>query len=113
MTTYVIIAAVVLFFAFTILRMRPDISGEEARQMVAGGARLLDVRTTMEFSSGSLPNARNIPVGELGGRIGELGSKQKPVVVFCQTGSRSAAAKRVLKGAGFTAVRNLGPLSRW
>jgi rhodanese-related sulfurtransferase len=113
MVTYVIVAAVVLFFVFTILRMRPDISGGEARHMVAGGARLLDVRTTTEFSNGSLPNARNIPVGELGGRIGELGSKEKPVVVFCQTGARAATAKRLLQTAGFAAVRNLGSLSRW
>lgn len=113
MTTYVIIAAVVLFLVFTIARVRPDISGEEARRMVAGGARLLDVRTSAEFASGSLPNARNIPVAELGNRTRELGGKEKPVVVFCQSGARSATAKRMLTSAGFTTVRNLGPLSRW
>jgi rhodanese-related sulfurtransferase len=113
MVAYVVVAVVVLFLAFTILRMRPDITGPEARDMVASGAKLLDVRTTMEFASGSLPKARNIPVGELGSRVAELGNKEKPIVVFCQTGARSATAKRVLKTAGFATVRNLGALSRW
>jgi phage shock protein E len=113
MTIPIVIAAAVLFFVFLMWRMRPDISGAEAGELVKKGARLLDVRTAGEFAGGGLPKARNVPVADLGGRFGELGDKGKPIVVYCATGSRSAMAKRMLVGAGFQTVRNLGAMSRW
>jgi phage shock protein E len=113
MIIYAIIAAVVLFFVIAVWKMRPDISGNEAKALVQSGARLIDVRSASEFAGGSLPKAKNIPVSELKSRIGELGKKSKAVVVFCQSGGRSAAAKRTLLGAGFETVRNLGGLHRW
>ncbi len=114
MITYAVIAAVLFLGFFLMMRgMKPDISATEAKQMVAQGARLLDVRTAGEFAGGGLPKAKNIPVSDLRGRIGELGDKAKPVVVYCRSGSRSAAAKRVLVAAGFATVRNLGSMQRW
>lgn len=84
---------------------------EEARALVADGAVLLDVRSTAEFASGHLPNAVNIPVQELGRRLGEL-DPATPVVVYCASGIRSASAASRLKWAGL-AAHDLGAMSRW
>ena len=82
-----------------------------AKEAMASGAQLVDVRTTGEFASGHLPSAKNIPLHELSGRLGELGAKDGALVVYCASGMRSARAKAVLEGAGFTKVYNLGSMS--
>jgi rhodanese-related sulfurtransferase len=92
---------------------RGDVRGEEARKLVAGGARLLDVRTSREFAAGHLPGAVNIPVGDLGRRMHSLGPKDRPIVAYCQSGQRSGLAKRLLMANGFTAIHNLGAMSSW
>jgi rhodanese-related sulfurtransferase len=92
---------------------RPDISSSEARQWVAGGARLIDVRTPGEFGSGHIDGARNIPVSEIGARTAELQPLDKPIVLYCASGARSAMAARSLRAAGFKKVRNLGAMSNW
>ena len=108
----VILAAVVIFVLyqrFTAVR----VSGSEARQLVAAGAVLVDVRSEGEFSGGHIEGAVNIPIQELSGRIGELGDKSGTVVVYCQSGGRSAMAKRLLETKGFTSVHDLGGIGRW
>lgn len=62
---------------------------------------LVDVRTPEEFAQGHARGAINIPVQELGARLGEL-SRVKRVVVYCRSGARSATAARLLRMAGFT-----------
>ena len=85
-----------------------------ARQLVAEGALLLDVRSGGEFASHHLPGAVHIPVGELARRMSELGpDKARPVVVYCASGVRSASAASLLRSAGFGAVHDLGAMSRW
>ena len=95
------------------LARRPDTSPTDARRLVAAGATLLDVRTPEEFAAGHLPGARNIPVDELGGRLDEVGPRDRPIVVYCASGVRAASAARTLAGAGFTRVHDLGPMSAW
>lgn len=86
----------------------------EVKALVEEGARLVDVRTKAEFSSGHLERALNIPVGDLERRVSELGDdKAGPVVVYCASGLRSANAKRILVRAGFKDVHDLGGMSRW
>ena len=82
------------------------------RELVARGALLLDVRTPAEFQEAHLPTARNIPVQELPGRLHEVGSTDRDVVVYCRSGGRSAAASAILRAAGYQ-VRDLGPISAW
>lgn len=90
-----------------------DGGGSSARRLVERGALLLDVRTPAEFATDHIPGAINIPVQELDRRMGELGPKDKPVVVYCQSGRRSGRAARMLKEAGYAAVHDLGAMSRW
>jgi rhodanese-related sulfurtransferase len=106
-----IVLAVVLFFA---LRPKSDrIGGDRARELVGGGAILLDVRSEGEFTSGHLQGARNVPVQALESRISELGPPDQPIVVYCLSGMRSARAARALTRAGFTKVYDLGSMNRW
>jgi rhodanese-related sulfurtransferase len=85
--------------------------GAEARTLVAAGALLIDVRTVDEFNELHLDGARNIPLAQLGAAAGSL-PKDKPIIVYCAVGSRSAAAAGMLAGAGFD-VRNLGAMENW
>ncbi len=78
---------------------------------IAAGARIIDVRTPEEFEEEHFPNAINIPVGELQGRLSEVGEPSTPVVLYCLSGSRSAYAARLLKSAGFTDVLNAGGIA--
>jgi phage shock protein E len=102
---------VVMFVGFRSLGPRPDSS--EIHRLVADGAALIDVRTAGEFASGHLDGARNIPVDQLAARAGEIGPKDQPVVVYCRSGARSAAAASNLQQLGFVRVADLGPMSNW
>ena len=74
----------------------------------AGGPVVVDVRTPEEFAGGAYPDALNIPLDELGGRISEFGDPDREIVVYCASGARSAYAQRLLMQAGYTRVRNGG-----
>jgi rhodanese-related sulfurtransferase len=52
-------------------------------------------------------------VQELSERVAELSPNDKPIVLYCQSGMRSASAARFLKAAGHTAVHNLGAMRSW
>lgn len=82
------------------------------RELVQKGALLLDVRTPAEFMSGHVPSALNIPVQELPQRIHEVGPRERPIVVYCRSGGRSAAATQILKQAGYQ-VKDIGPMTAW
>jgi rhodanese-related sulfurtransferase len=75
----------------------------QATQMINRGKTLvLDVRTGEEFAAGHLRDAKHIPLADLGNRIGELEkSKNRTVIVVCQTGARADKAVRLLAAAGF------------
>ncbi|MCA9175751.1 MAG: FAD-dependent oxidoreductase [Planctomycetales bacterium] len=66
---------------------------------------LVDVRTAKEYGNGHIPNATNIPIEELRGRLHELPAGQA-LVVYCQVGMRGYLATRVLMQSGFR-VENL------
>lgn len=75
---------------------------------------LLDVRSPGELTGelGSLAGAQSIPLDELRGRLPELPT-DKPVVVMCQTGKRSALATLILKRAGLCVANVSGGMARW
>lgn len=84
----------------------PAITWRELLATDRSGVMLLDVRTDEEFSFGSLPGAVNIPLDDLRERMQEL-PKDKEIIVFCAVGLRGYLAQRILRGHGYTAVRNL------
>lgn len=77
-----------------------------------GDHLLIDVRTREEFASGHIAGAINIPVEEIGGRLNEV-PDDKPVVLYCRSGNRSAQAANILVGAGYTGVYDLGGIIDW
>ncbi len=81
----------------------------------AGRAQVVDVREPDEFTGalGHIAGAKLIPLGSLTGRFAEI-EKEKPVVVVCRSGARSAQASVLLRNAGFSRAANLaGGMLRW
>ena len=82
------------------------------RELVSQGALLLDVRTPAEDREGHVPHALNLPVQELPTRLHEVGPTERPIVVYCRSGGRSAQAAQLLTRAGYK-VRDIGPMTAW
>jgi len=76
---------------------------------------LLDVRTPGEYGQGHIPGAVLIPDYALGERVSELAKYgDRTVVVYCEVGSRSAAAAKTLLEKGFPHVANYrGSMRAW
>ena len=91
-----------------------DITAPElAERMKTNHLKLLDVREPHELEISALPNALNIPLGQLASRLSELDSADD-MVVFCKGGTRSARALELLASAGFKKVKNLkGGINAW
>lgn len=84
-----------------------------AERVKTNHLKLLDVREPHELQISKLPDAVNIPLGQLAGRLTELDSAED-MVVFCKSGSRSARALELLASAGFKKVKNLkGGINAW
>lgn len=73
----------------------------------AQGATVVDVRTAAEYASGNAPGTINIPLQELGSRLGEI-PRTAPVVLCCASGTRSGMARMMLKKNGYAQVFNVG-----
>ncbi|EXI91597.1 MAG: Inner membrane protein YgaP [Candidatus Accumulibacter sp. BA-94] len=78
-------------------------------------AQLVDVRDSNEYVAGHLIDSRNIPSASLAERAGELEPfKDKPIILICQSGTRSQAACATLAKLGFARVHNLeGGIAAW
>lgn len=84
----------------------PKVAAREAfRSLERGEVAVLDVRSQREYDAGHIPGALHIPLGTLEARLNEL--PQKPLVVHCAAGLRSAMAVSVLRKAGVTAVSDM------
>lgn len=68
--------------------------------LVAAGAHLVDVRTAEEFADGHLRGAVNVPVDELGARMGDLPAGD--LIVYCAVGVRAHVAEQALRQRGRT-----------
>jgi rhodanese-related sulfurtransferase len=71
---------------------------------------LVDVRQPHELSYGSLPNARNVPLCDIPAATFE---RNKLIVVYCRTGSRSARAAEILEKRGFNVLNFAGSVQEW
>ncbi|HVR44147.1 MAG TPA: molybdopterin-synthase adenylyltransferase MoeB [Thermoanaerobaculia bacterium] len=88
--------------------------GELSERMRKGaGALLLDVRETWEWDVSRLEGAEHVPMGRLQEELERL-PREREIIVYCRSGSRSARAAALLRNAGFRDVKNLsGGLARW
>jgi rhodanese-related sulfurtransferase len=93
-----------------------EIGTLEAVQLInQKNAVILDVREAVEYAAGRIANAKQIPLSQLASKLKELEKfKQKPVIVACRAGMRSAGACKLLKQNEFTQVYQLkGGLTAW
>jgi rhodanese-related sulfurtransferase len=86
-----------------------------AVRLLNQGALLVDVRTQAEYDAGHVIDARHLPQEQLA-QAGETLKRfrDKIIITCCETGARSGAAARVLRGQGFAKAVNLrGGLQAW
>ena len=74
--------------------------------------QVLDVREDFEVADGMIPGALHIPMGDLNARLGEI-DKDRPVIVVCRSGNRSARVADALNAAGFAADTMAGGMTAW
>lgn len=92
----------------------PSMTMDELEErMETGDIAVLDVRGRSEWEAGHLPGVGNIPVGYLTEHLDEL-PRDRPLVLHCQTGARSAIAASVLRAHGLDNVLNVqGGYADW
>ncbi|MFH8594585.1 rhodanese-like domain-containing protein [Streptomyces rimosus] len=92
------------------LARRPDLVTRTHRlaagEVPPGDAQLIDVRNPSEYAAGALPNAVNLPLATLPTSCATL-DPDRPVVLYCRSGSRSVIAAALLEARGFRDVRDI------
>jgi len=73
---------------------------------------LIDVRTPQEFDSGYIDGAININVDTLSSRLDEIPT-DRPIILYCRSGNRSAIAADILAENGFTNIYDIGGVIDW
>ena len=108
-----IVIGVLLFFQLRMATGGVDVV--QAQNMTKQGVLLLDVREQYEYASIHVPNAKLIPLPELGSRLKEIEEyKNKPILVICHSGNRSSRAASQLQEAGFTQALSVkGGIIAW
>ncbi|GGH50072.1 rhodanese-like domain-containing protein [Microbacterium album] len=86
-----------------------EISVQELR--ARDGVPLVDVREPHEFEAGHVPGAVNIPLSEIGERIGDL--PDEPFDVICEVGGRSGRVVEALSQRGYEVTNVAGGTSAW
>ncbi len=82
------------------------------KKLASNEPLIVDVRSIEEFAYGAAPGAINIPLDELESRLDELGARDRKIILYCASGSRSSYAVQILKACGFTNPVNGGSLMR-
>lgn len=98
------------------LRNVKEVNNAAALQLINHkNALVLDVRDQKEFAAGHILNAKLIPLLKLKESIGELERhRDRPIVVVCRSGQRSATACAILGTRGFDQAYNLsGGMLAW
>lgn len=96
-----------------VLKQRSQVPADEAQQLLAEGAVVIDVRSKSEFDSGHVAGAVNLPQEVVAEKIATVvPDKDAPVFLHCLSGTRSAMACGKLRSLGYTRVFNLGSLGR-
>ena len=99
--------------AFFLLKRMSLLSPQTARQHLAQGALVIDVRSPEEFRGGHLPNAVNIPLADLREVLARrVKDKRQVLLLHCLSGGRSAIAQQQARSFGYANVFNLGSLAR-
>ncbi|MFK8045532.1 MAG: rhodanese-like domain-containing protein [Crocinitomicaceae bacterium] len=77
-------------------------------EMLTNGGIIIDVRNPGEFKSGHVKGSKNIPLNVFASKVNEIKKLNKPVILCCASGMRSANATATLKKAGVNAINGGG-----
>jgi rhodanese-related sulfurtransferase len=93
--------------------MSSDLTPQEvAEQLARGEIQLIDVREGYEHEAGRIAGGRLIELAQLAAAAESI-ERDKPVVFYCRSGSRSAMATEAFRGAGYDAHNMAGGLLDW
>ena len=102
-----VVSGVMLIWPFIAKRFSAtkEVGVADAVQLInRQDAVILDVREPAEFKSGHIPNARNIPAGQVGERLKELEKfKARPILLTCASGNRSGSSRQHAAEGGLCA----------
>jgi len=111
---WIAMAGLLFWFAYSKGWVLANFESVDAKQAIHllendDNVTLLDVRTIQEYKEGHLRDATLIPVQALSENLGMLKQdKNKKIIVYCRTGSRSVGASRILEKYGFTPINVKG-----
>jgi len=111
----VLTVAVILYYLFMYFRQKKILKTLSEEEFKAGyrKAQLIDVREPNEFANGHILGSRNIPLTQLKARLKEI-RPDKPVYLYCQSGSRSGRAAQLLHKNGYKDLSHLeGGFKKW
>jgi rhodanese-related sulfurtransferase len=113
---YIVLGLIVIFFVMRMLPtrgVRQITTAVLKQELNDKDKQFVDVRTPGEFKSRNIRGFKNIPLHQLAAKSTGL-SKEKEVVVICQSGMRSNKASKILVKQGFKHVTNVkGGMSAW
>ncbi len=114
---WIAMAGLFTYFAYIrgwILADFTSISTKQAYALLQeeNNVTLLDVRSVGEYKRGHIQKATLIPVEVLSENVSKL-QRDKKIIVYCQTGSRSVRASRILVKNGFTPLNVKGGFRAW
>jgi len=109
---YIAMAGLLLWYAYSKGWILADFESVEPKQAITmlqndDNVTLLDVRTIPEYKEGHLRDATLIPLDKLEENLAKL-PKEKKILVYCRSGSRSIGTSRILKRHGYTPVNIKG-----
>src|SRR3954454_9653776 len=92
-----------------------EIAAPEAKNLVGDGTLFVDIRERDEWEEGNIPGAVHVPRGNLESRIENAApDREQRIVVYCQSGARSAFGAKTLQELGYANVTSLsGGFTDW
>jgi phage shock protein E len=104
-TTIIIVIIVCAIVVVSVAKNQATMA--QIKKQLKNGALVIDVRSEQEYRTGHFGGAVNIPYDQFETRISEIGNnKERPVIVYCYAGSRSAVAFGILRKNGFSKAIN-------
>lgn len=74
---------------------------------------VIDVREPSEYAQGHIKGSQLIPLGQLPGRLAELGGKDREIITVCRSGGRSSQAANLLAAQGYIVTNMQGGMIGW
>ena len=94
-------------------RVTSDYTPQEVSELLQQGViQLIDVRELYEHEAGRIAGDRLVVLSELAAQADTI-DRDRPVVFYCRSGSRSAMATEAFRGAGYDAHNMAGGLLDW